>query len=319
MKQTLFNQKGNFKGFLFLIGIVLIISGIWYSQNLVEQLKDQTTEYIRFRIKVFEENINNPEFSDNVDFLFSEIIQTADYPIIYTDKNRNPQSWRNINARLDTTSYSELTAKDSLKLSNVLQQMASENEPIPIEYEGSPLGYYFYGYSPVIYKLRMFPYVAIISATLFILLGYLGFSYIKRSEQQFIWVGMAKETAHQLGTPLSSISGWLELLKNDSSVKDEAVHEMYNDLNRLNKITDRFSKIGSVPSLERRKVNQHIQNVVTYFNKRLPNQKNKVVISFTDNLEVSALLNAELFEWVLENLIKNALDATKDRNGIIDI
>ena len=319
MRKSVYSRKGNLKGLLFIIGIILIISGIWYSQKLVNILKDKSTEYVRFRIKVFEANINNPDMDADMEFFFNEVIRGNDYPIIYTDTNFQAQSWINISPDIDNKSLSELSGKDSLILKKQIQRMAEENEPIPLKFQESTFGYYFYGYSPVIYKLRVFPYIAIGSAAIFILIGYIGFSYIKKSEQQFIWVGMAKETAHQFGTPLSSISGWLELLRLDSNIIETAVNEMENDIKRLNKITNRFSKIGSVPELKSIELNTIIDNVVSYFNKRLPNMQKKIVLKTKYEKKFSVIVNAELFEWVLENLCKNAIDAIENNNGSIEI
>lgn len=321
MKHAVYNRKGNVKAVLFVVGIFLIVSGIFYSQKLVNTLKEQSTEYIRFRIKVFESNINNPTVNTDINFLFNEVIRTADYPIIYTDKMRIPQSWKNLDDRLNDASISNLSAKDSLLLYSYLKQMASENAPISIKYQDSlVLGYYYYGFAPVIYKLHLFPFIAIGAAAVFILVGYFGFSYIKKSEQQFIWVGMAKETAHQLGTPLSSIAGWLELLKIDSSMLDSALTEINKDLVRLNKVANRFSKIGSVPRLTLYNINELIENVVDYFQRRLPNMQKKISLSFTaPSFAPAVLINYELFEWVLENLIKNSIDSIESKTGIINI
>lgn len=320
MAKSLYNTKGNLKGLIFVIGILLIISGIWYSQELVNTLKNKSTEYVSFRIKVFEANINNPNADIDLSFFFNEVIKGADYPIIYTDTNYKPQSCINISAGIDSISnLSELSEADSIFLISKLQQMAEENDSISIKYQGAVLGYYFYGYSPVIYKLRVFPYLAIGSASIFILLGYIGFSYIKKSEQQFIWVGMAKETAHQLGTPLSSISGWLELLMLDSKNKETAVKEMGNDLNRLNKVANRFSKIGSYPELKPVQLKYIIDNVISYFHKRLPNMQKKVALKATYNISTAVNINEDLFEWVLENLFKNAIDSIGNKNGLIEI
>lgn len=320
MAKSLYNTKGNLKGLIFVIGILLIISGIWYSQELVNTLKNKSTEYVSFRIKVFEANINNPNADIDLSFFFNEVIKGADYPIIYTDTNYKPQSCINISEGIDSISnLSELSEADSIFLISKLQQMTEENDPIPIKYQGAVLGYYFYGYSPVIYKLRIFPYLAIGSASIFILLGYIGFSYIKKSEQQFIWVGMAKETAHQLGTPLSSISGWLELLMLDSKNKKAAVKEMGSDLNRLNKVANRFSKIGSYPELKPVQLKYIIDNVISYFHKRLPNMQKKVVLKAIYNTNAVVNINEDLFEWVLENLFKNAIDSIGNKNGLIEI
>ena len=309
--------KANFKAFLFLIGIALIISGLWYSQNLVSVLEKKTAEAVKFRIKLLEQSLNNPESNTDIDFLFNEVIQNADYPLIYTDTENNPRSWRNIDSDIDHKSFEEFTHEDSVKLFKALEKIKRENTPIPIKYQNKIiLGYYYYGYPEVLYKLRLFPYLTIIAAIIFGLVGYVGFSYIKKSEQQFIWVGMAKETAHQLGTPLSSIAGWLELLKMDQQIKETAIEEIQKDLQRLNKVANRFSKIGSKPALTQMDIVPIINSVVEYFNRRLPNTQKKVVIQtvFKDQ-KLMANVNEDLFSWVLENLIKNAIDALKPQQG----
>lgn len=315
------SQKGNVKALLFLVGILLIVSGIFYSQRLVNDLKEQSAQYLRFRIKVFESNINNPNLNTDINFLFNEVIRGADYPIIYTDVNNMPQSWMHLEKDVPQMRPSELSERDSLRLFSYLEQMKRENTPIPIKYQDSlVLGYYYYGLSPAIYKLRLFPFIAIGAAALFILVGYFGFSYIKKSEQQMIWVGMAKETAHQLGTPLSSIAGWLELISLDHSLSDSAAIEIKKDLQRLNKIAGRFSKIGSVPELTLSKVNEVAALVVEYFQRRLPNMQKKVALRFSSQPDIPAvMLNQELFEWVLENLIKNSIDSFEDKDGVIQI
>ena len=130
---------------------------------------------------------------------------------------------------------------------------------------------------------------------------------------------MAKETAHQLGTPLSSISGWLELIKIKPEIMDNAVTEIENDLNRLNKIANRFSKIGSVPELKLSSLSQIIQSVTSYFIRRLPNMQKRITIQTNIKDDIKLRLNPELFEWVLENLVKNAIDAIGNKNGKISI
>ncbi len=312
--------KANFKAFLFLLGIFLVISGIWYSQNLVSILENQATEYVKFRIKFLEVSLNNPASNTDINFLFNEVIQNADYPLIYTDSQNNPRSWRNISPEIDNKPIEKFSKKDSLILFKALKRIKEENPPIPIKYQNKiVLGYYYYGYPKVIYKLRIFPYLAVTAAILFGLLGYLGFSYIKKSEQQSIWVGMAKETAHQLGTPLTSIAGWVELLSISDAHKETAIKEIQNDLKRLTKIANRFSKIGSRPELKPVALKPLIESVVAYYQRRLPNMQKKIHINtiFTED-DIRLNVNEELFEWVLENLIKNAIDSIlPNRDGKI--
>jgi len=313
-------NSANFKGLLFLLGLLIIVGTLWYTQQLVDTLKTKSTEYVRFRVKIFEASINNPNEDLDVGFFFNEVIRGADYPIIITDAQRRPQSWQNISEAIDAKNdLKEFSAEDSVFFFNYLDQIASENEPIAIKYQGTVLSYKYYGFPPEIYKLKKLPYIAIVIGIVFILFAYLGFTYIKRSEQRNIWVGMAKETAHQLGTPLSSLSGWLELIKIDANQKDMAISEMNNDLHRLNKIANRFSKIGSVPNLIPEKIQPVIKNVATYYQRRLPNINNLVNIKFPDESNLCAYLNIDLFEWVLENLIKNAIDAIHNKEGLIEL
>jgi two-component sensor histidine kinase len=315
--RTLTKNSANFKALLFIFAIAIVGGTFWYTHQLVNTLKEKATDFLYFRVKLFESNINNPDTDIDVGFFFNEIIQNADYPVIWTDANKNPQSWINISQVLDTTR--SLSVNDSLLLRSILNTMESENKPISINYQGTVLGYYYYGFPPEVQKIKNLPVYTFLSGSIFILLGYLGFAYIKRSEQKSIWVGMAKETAHQLGTPLSSLAGWLELIQVDDSQKNKAIQEMNNDLNRLKKIANRFSKIGSVPSLKRTNVCELIQNVTTYFQKRLPHLGKKISIKFKPPGDIFVMLNRDLFEWVLENLIKNAIDAIDNKNGEITI
>jgi two-component sensor histidine kinase len=315
--QFFIKNSANFKGLLFVVGLLIISGFLWYTQQLVDVLKEKSTKELQFRIKVFESNINNPESEHDVGFFFNEVIKKADYPIIYTDIDGQPQSWVNISAHLD--SINSLNKKDSLFLYEYLETIKSQNQPIPIAYQETVLGYYYYGFPAEINKIKNLPVFAIVIAVIFILFGYIGFTYIKKSEQRNIWVGMAKETAHQLGTPLTSLSGWLELITIDDSQKDIAVKEMSNDLLRLNKIANRFSKIGSVPQLKSENINQLIEGVVLYYKKRLPNLNKQVSIELINKDLFYYDLNRDLFEWVIENLIKNSIDSIGNKNGVISI
>lgn len=317
MIQFFTKNSANFKALLFVFGLFIIGGTFWYTQSLVNTLKDKANEYLQFRIRIFESNINNPQADADVGFFFNEIIKNADYPIIWTDANKNPQSWLNISEKLDTLTL--LSSTDSLFLSQTLSDMESENPPISINYQGTILGYYYYGFPPEIQKIKNLPIFTFLLGTVFILFAYLGFTYIKRSEQRNIWIGMAKETAHQLGTPLSSLSGWLELIQIDADQIKSATKEMSNDLLRLKKIANRFSKIGSVPNLKDENIVEVINNVVVYFNKRLPNLNRKIEIVFNKPKNLLVQINTDLFEWVLENLIKNGIDSIKRANGRIEI
>jgi len=204
------------------------------------------------------------------------------------------------------------------KLSELKETHQSINVKTP---DGITIQKIYFGDSETVKKLKYYPYFQILFAILFITIAYFSFSYIKKSEQSNIWVGMAKETAHQLGTPISSLLGWMEILKmnhnNPAKVLD-SIDEINNDLARLNKITKRFSKIGSKPDLIYDSPIESIERVIKYFERRLPQLGKNVEIKVEGDKRIKAKLNPELFEWVIENLIKNALDAIENKDGKIN-
>ncbi|MCB0286918.1 MAG: hypothetical protein KDE57_09705, partial [Calditrichaeota bacterium] len=169
-------------------------------------------------------------------------------------------------------------------------------------------------------NLRWLPFIEIGIVALFILIGYAGFSSIKRGEERLIWVGMAKETAHQLGTPLSSQMGWFEYLKSSPEQIPKVIPELEKDLKRLQTITNRFSQIGSLPDLKSENLNDALMDTIEYFRKRIPQRSGKVQIVTDLAPEMPPVrLNTDLFSWVLENLIKNGLDAMENKGGSISI
>ena len=317
MSKSIYKQKGSFKGFLFVLGLAIIAVILLYTQHLVNLLQNNSKDYLKFRLKVFEENINNPNNNTELGFFFTEVIQGTDFPIILTDTLLNPQSCRNVSPEMD--SLRNFTPEMEKKLREMVYLMDEKNPPIPIKYQGTTLNLYHFGESPAIRQLRWLPYIEIAAAIIFILIGYIGFSRIKKSEERYIWVGMAKETAHQLGTPLSSIQGWIEILKSDPSNSSQALSEMEIDAKRLNKIAARFSQIGSYPKFKEKKIVDVLHNIVQYFQKRLPQFDKKLYIEEIYETDPVLRINIELFEWVIENLIKNAVDAISNRQGKITI
>ncbi len=206
----------------------------------------------------------------------------------------------------------------------MVSRLKHEIDPVPIKYtmpdgKEQVLGYLFYGDSHLITRLVWLPYVEIGVFGLFILVALMGFWSIKKSEEQFIWVGLTKETAHQLGTPLSSMMGWMELLKTQPERKDSILSEMENDLQRLSKVTARFSQIGSKSHLKKQSVLPILEDAIRYFQRRLPHTGKEVKIVKNFAIDPQVALNRDLFEWVIENLIKNSLDAIERKQGVIEI
>jgi signal transduction histidine kinase len=199
------------------------------------------------------------------------------------------------------------------------REMDAAHPTIPIQLPGITQQVH-YGESALIRELRYFPYVQLLFLALFIGVGYLGFSYVRRSEQSSLWVGMAKEAAHQLGTPISSLMGWTQYLRMPDlppEKKDEALTEIENDIKRLQRVANRFSDIGSQPKLEEQPVTPLLEETASYVRRRLPSESQAITLRVDAEENLRAPVNAELFGWVVENLLKNALDAINEEEGEI--
>jgi len=227
-------------------------------------------------------------------------------PSLVVDNEGNIIFWRNV--------------KDKNLNQNLIQQFGSTNQPIPISFgneQYSQTQYVYYGESPTVHLLRYYPYIQFSLLALLLGIGYTSYRSITRSEQTSLWVGMAKEAAHQLGTPISSLYGWVELLKtkNNDEGNLRIAHELENDVRRLQNIAERFNKIGSEPELKYKRIGPILDQVVDYMERRLPQLGKNVNVRRSINANVKVKINSDLFQWAIENLIKNAMDAIKSTNG----
>ncbi len=245
---------------------------------------------------------------DLIESFISEIvINSASVPVIYTDSTQtNIIEYGNLEGGETGVSNDFLLA--------TINEMRLENEPITININNNSKNYIFYKDSELLQQLKYYPYFQIFIIALFLLISYYLFSTSRKVEQNQVWVGMAKETAHQLGTPLSSLIAWVEYLKT-KEIEESTINELSKDITRLEMITERFSKIGSVPTLEHENIKEVIEHTVEYLKVRISKKVN-VTVATQNNLEVTAKLNPSLFSWVLENLIKNAVDAMKGEGDI---
>lgn len=243
-------------------------------------------------------------------FISEIVINSASVPVIYTDST---QTHVIEHGNLDGGETG--IGQDFLEAT--IAEMREQNEPIAITINNESINYIFYKDSQLLQQLKYYPYFQFLIIGLFLLISYYLFSTSRKVEQNQVWVGMAKETAHQLGTPLSSLMAWVEYLKLKAEVDDNTISELSKDITRLEVITERFSKIGSTPKLESENLNVVVNDSLEYLKVRI---SKKVNITFTtqNNAEIFAKLNPSLFSWVLENLIKNAVDAMKGE-GNIDI
>ena len=255
-------------------------------------------------------------------------------PAIVVDSTSGlPGSWRNVDIPVE--SLEGLPEEEQKVYTKRLLEMASElalvNEPIPIVVNFPESDFFpatrfvqivYYGESDLVARLRWFPYIQLLFVGLFVMVGYFGFSYIRRSEQSSLWVGMAKEAAHQLGTPISSLMGWVEMLRmnrDEPSARhadEEAFSEIEKDIERLERVTSRFSDIGSLPKLDRQPVAPVLETTADYIRRRIPRSGGIIKVEVEASPELEAPINTDLFEWVIENLLKNALDAMEDNGSI---
>ena len=246
---------------------------------------------------------------DLIDSFFSEVVlNSASVPVIVTDSTG--KKW---------TSYGNIPKKKMEEpgfVEQTLSSMASGNTPIKVNLANTGVHYIYFEDSFLLRQLQYYPYVQLAVITLFLFIAYLLFSYARKSEQNQVWVGMAKETAHQLGTPLSSMIAWIELLKL-KGLDNETVTEIEKDVQRLETITDRFSKIGSAAKLEKLNIVQVLHQAVGYISTRT-SQKVKFEVSPPPDKVIEIPLNLHLFEWVIENLCRNAVDAMEG-SGLITI
>ncbi len=312
-------KSGAIKIALLGIAVCIAIATLVYTNNLVDQLQINEHKLARMYARSLEYIASPTAPGTDYSFILEQITPTIDFPIIQTDRSDTVAIGMK-NIFLDSTLSKE---RQNALLRRMIVDMDKANKPIVVAYQDTIiLNYIHYGESPLIVELRRLPYVEFGIGTLFVLIGYIGFSYIKRSEQSNIWVGMARETAHQLGTPLSSLAGWIEVLKmysHDNAKMYETVTDMEHDVMRLNKVADRFSKIGSKPDLKEENIPDVLRPVIAYFERRIPHMGKRVSIVLETEAEVHALINRELFEWVIENLMKNALDAMEDGKGTITL
>ena len=236
-------------------------------------------------------------------------------PAIVTDAAGAPQFWRNVpvDSAAALTGIPETDAAHA-RLAALVADMDTRHAPVPVVVEAGGQRIeqrIHYGESRLVRELRLFPYIQLCFVGLFILVGYLSLAYVRRSEQSGLWAGMAKEAAHQLGTPISSLMGWSELLRADAldgAGRDEAYDEIDKDIARLTRVTGRFSSIGSVPRLDVQPLAPLLTGAADYLRRRIPASRS-VALTVEVAPDLKAPLNADLFEWVVENLVKNALDA----------
>lgn len=316
-------SKWKIKALLAFIAFSMVASVLLYTQSLVNELVHREIIAVEFYASIFEHNFASADNNPDLLFLLDRVTPTITFPMIFTDAAGEP-NWPYLdfskNIDIDTTQTKDLQREYMLRL---VAEMAAVYHPIDIKDEsGTIITRIYYTNSSLIGRIRLLPYVEIVIVSAFILISYVAFSYVRRSEESNVWVGMAKEAAHQLGTPLSSLLAWVEILRlnvNNPEQIEETTVEIEQDIERLNIIATRFSKIGSEPEMKSENLGDIIENVCLYFEKRVPHLGKKITVERTLDFRIDVRINKELFGWVVENLLKNAVEAIDSSNGRITI
>ena len=306
-----YRHIGNIKGGIFLIGIFLVIGLFSYTRYLSSELREDNREVVKMYAEIIAKTVKD-DSNTNIDFIFENIIKKVKFPIIQSGRNKNPQLWTNLPENIDSD-------RDRLKL---ILSMDKINKPIPLVFDdkiNGPItfGYLHYGDSRLIQKIQIWTYIEILSIGIFILFGFIGFSFIRNSEKQHIWVGLSRETAHQLGTPVSALLGWLDYLKNDNSNIEKILPEMESDIERLQQVSRRFSKMGSKPEMEFFDLSKRVESVLSYLNRRIPTLGKKVDLVNDIDPDIKIMANGTLISWTIENLIRNSIDSVSGEAGLI--
>lgn len=302
-----FYQDNTKLKWVILVVSVLISGGsIFYTNRLVNELKDGEKQQVELFSKALEYTLNHDD--DAILFITDEILfKNKSIPVIWVN---NQGVYQHVNVDINTK-LSESERNQLLQLE--VEEMAETFPPFEMSYindEGQTenYGYVYYKNSFLLSQLIAFPYIQLSVLAIFGFISYLAFNYSRTAEQNQVWVGLAKETAHQLGTPLSSLMAWVEVLREDHDIKNKGiVDELDKDVRKLQVVTERFSSIGSTPVLKDENVYQLVNNVVGYLQPRVSSKINFEVYTLSETIQ--ARVHAPLFEWVVENLCKNAVDA----------
>ncbi len=322
--------------YLFLAAVLLMMALVAHSRYIIgslnQEARSQCTVLARFFAVATFEAAQDPSLQP----IFRDVVRNINFPVVLTDTKGIPRAWRHVGIPAEAVPDSLIARADTLgvvapaiaRLQDIVRELDRVNEPIEIVRLGHPgaLGHVHYGEPPLVARLRWIPYLefGVIVGLLFF--GYAGWRSLQAGEQRSLWAALAKETAHQLGTPLSSLLGWTGMLRSQAESGApsrekvmEIVEEMDRDLDRLHTITSRFAQVGSAPTLERADLATIVSGTVSYVRRRLPQMAASVSIEESYEPAPRVLLHPQLITWVVENLLKNALDAREKPQGTIRI
>ena len=312
-------NKNLIRWILICAAFLLVALILWNTNTFFKNFKQEERTKMEILATALKK-LNAMDLDDlDADFsLESQIIESnVNIPMIYTTEDNLIKGWANLNVEDKNTAYNDLPDKDRMYLFSQLKEMQNENNQLTVTFEslsGPTTLFIYYRNSDLLYKLKYYPLALLLILCLFAVVIYLVFKSSKVAEQNKLWAGMAKETAHQIGTPLSSLLGWVEILRMDNT-DENTVMEIEKDIERLNTIANRFSKIGSIPKLTRHNIVLETKKSFDYYSSR----SSKLIDYHFDTDEdekIYAMINQQLFSWVIENLVKNAIDAMQGKGTL---
>jgi signal transduction histidine kinase len=299
-----FSERRNLtRWFIIVASFFIVILILWNTYNFFQIFKNEERAKMEFWASAQKTLANANEFTD-IELPFQIIQNNTTIPMIVTDSKDSIISHNNIE---------DAIANDTAALKKYFNSIKNDNQPIKMQLSEKSYQLVYYGNSPLLNKLKYYPVALLLIIILFGAVVYNFYRATKMATQNKLWAGMAKETAHQIGTPLSSLIGWLEILKLDN-VEESTIVEIEKDITRLQTITDRFSKIGSEPVLEKRDIIEDTKNTVDYLQTRVSQQVNFYFKAPQHPVFVE--INPALHSWTIENLVKNAIDAMKGKGSL---
>jgi len=301
---NIYRRKQRWKIYLLIAALFIVVGSFWFTSNLTRRIAEEERKKVELWAQGMKELTQNRDLERDYSFILEVIRNNETVPMILTDENQRMISMRNVD--LGRKNREE-------EIQELIREMEEEHQPIEIVL---PQGrqYIYYKDSTLLTRLNYFPVIQLGVVGLFLFISYYAFSTARKAEQNQVWVGMSKETAHQLGTPITSLLGNVELLRmklNDQTI----IQEIEKDVNRLEKITQRFSKIGSQPSLQPEVLEPILYHGMGYIRSR-SSRKVAFHLRFHDRRDITVPLNRPLFEWVIENLLKNAIDSMEGQGNV---
>lgn len=311
----IYRRKSYWKWYLAAIGAVIVILSLMYTKYLADKLIERENQQAGQFAEAMRQ-LARTDVDNNCDFSLPNklIIENTTIPVVVLDESYNIEMYRNIAGRnLDSMPIPEVR--------HHLDKMVTKGADTLIIAIGDEMRKtLIYGHSNLLWLLNLYPYLQLILIAAFIGFGYLGFSSARRAEQNQVWLGMAKETAHQLGTPITAILGWLETLKSvneDNPTNLDMIQELHKDVDRLELVADRFSKIGAQPELTSVNLYERLDEGRAYMQRRAPRKTKFDFPSPAEHAPLMVNVNPHLFDWVIENLLRNAIDAMEGGEGNI--